>query len=60
MPELELLKDWPNVTGKWACARKEVWKMARLNERLRFLKYGAGEYFRRESSLVKVLLRHLS
>lgn len=50
VPEIEVLKDWPDwidVTGKWACARKEVWKMTRLNERLRFLKYGAGEYFRR-------------
>ena len=30
--------------------RKEVWKVTRLNERLRFLKYVGGEYFRRELS----------
>ncbi|SLM33930.1 oxidoreductase domain containing protein [Lasallia pustulata] len=46
VPEVEVLKDWPEVTGKWACRLKEVWKMTRLNERLRFLKYGPGEYFR--------------
>lgn len=61
VPEIEVLKDWPDwvdVTGKWACLRKEVWKMTRLNERLRFLKYGAGEYFRRGFCLVDFLLRY--
>lgn len=26
-----------------------MWQMTRLNERMRFLKYGEGQYFRRES-----------
>ena len=53
VPEIGVLKDWPDVTGERVCERKEVWKMTRLNERLRFLKYGAGDYFRRESSIVR-------
>lgn len=55
VPEIHVLQDWPDwadVTGEGICEREEVWKMTRLNERLRFLKYGAGEYFRREFSLV--------
>lgn len=62
VPEIGCLKDWPDwvdVTGEGVCERKEVWRMTRLNERLRFLKYGAGEYFRRGSTLVCGVLRWL-
>ena len=48
VPEIESLKDMPKVTGKWPVMRRETWKMTRLNERMRFLKYGKGQYFRRE------------
>lgn len=48
VPELEYLKDMPTVTGKWPVMRGETWRMTRLNERMRFLKYGEGQYFRRE------------
>lgn len=46
VPELRILKDSPLMTGwrpvKWG----DVWKLTRLNERMRFLKYGKGEYFK--------------
>lgn len=48
VPELKRLKDWPKVTGMGPVKRKETWKMTRLNERMRFLKYTEGEYFRRK------------
>ena len=48
VPEIALLKDMPLVTGKWPVLRGETWKMTRLNERMRFLKYGPGQYFGRE------------
>jgi len=47
VPELHTIEQQPQVTGPGPAKRKEVWKMARLNERMRFLKYGAGEYFRK-------------
>ncbi len=46
VPEMEVLEQWPNVTGNGPVKRGETWKMTRLNERMRFLKYGAGQYFR--------------
>lgn len=49
VPELEKLHNWENVTGPGPWKRKETWRLTRLNERMRFLKYGKGEYFRRES-----------
>ena len=48
VPEIETLKNMPYVTGMGPTRRKEVWKAVGLNERMRFLKYGAGQYFRRE------------
>ena len=48
VPEIARLKDMPLVTGKWPVLRGETWKMTRLNERMRFLKYGPGQYFGRE------------
>ena len=51
VPEIERLKDMPLVTGKWPVMLGETWKLTRLNERMRFLKYGMGEYFKRERYL---------
>jgi hypothetical protein len=48
VPELQYLENWPKVTGNGPFKRKEVWKMTRLNERMRFLKYTSGEFFRRK------------
>ena len=47
VPETEYLKEMPLVTGNGPTKRKETWQMSRLNERMRFLKYGAGQYFQR-------------
>lgn len=38
----EAAKVFGNGPARWG----EVWRFTRLNERMRFLKYGAGEYFR--------------
>lgn len=40
------LKDKPHITGKGPVKRQETWQISRLNERLRFLKYKPGNYFR--------------
>lgn len=45
IPDIHQLTDWAMVTGNGPCKRKETWKMTRLNERMRFLKYVGGEYF---------------
>jgi hypothetical protein len=47
VPELQRLDKWPAVTGI-RVRKGEVWKCTRLNERMRFLKYTSGEYFKRE------------
>ena len=52
VPEIGMLRDMPLVTGNGPVKRKEAWKMSRLNERMRFLKYGSGQYFRRKQSLL--------
>ncbi|KAF2100852.1 hypothetical protein NA57DRAFT_36513 [Rhizodiscina lignyota] len=46
VPEIQKLDAWPKVTGNGPMMRKEIWEMTRLNERLRFLKYTSGEYFK--------------
>ena len=46
VPELERLYGWPGVTGSGPARRGETWAATRLNERMRFLRYGPGEYFR--------------
>lgn len=46
VPEIHELKNWPNVTGNGPVKRKETWRLSRLNERMRFLKYVGGEYFK--------------
>ncbi|KAI9835435.1 MAG: hypothetical protein M1819_002353 [Sarea resinae] len=45
IPELQALDKWPKLTGNRAAMRGEVWKLSRLNERMRFLRYGPGQYF---------------
>ncbi|KAF2868854.1 hypothetical protein BDV95DRAFT_579505 [Massariosphaeria phaeospora] len=46
VPEIHTLENWADVTGIGPQRRDEVWKVTRLNERMRFLKYIGGEYFR--------------
>jgi hypothetical protein len=46
MQEILRLKNMGHVTGIGPVKRKEVWSMTRLNERMRFLKYLGGEYFK--------------
>jgi len=46
VPELIQMEGRAEVTGPGPVKRGEVWKAERLNERMRFLKYGPGEYFR--------------
>lgn len=46
VPELLELANAPDVTGEGPAKRRETWKMTRLNERMRFLKYTRGEYFK--------------
>ena len=48
VPELKTLVGVPKITGNGPAKRKEVWCFERLNERMRFLRYGEGQYFRRE------------
>jgi 2OG-Fe(II) oxygenase superfamily len=44
--EIVTLKDNRRITGNGPLKRKETWQLKRLNERLRFLKYTSGMYFR--------------
>ncbi|KAF2713701.1 oxidoreductase domain-containing protein [Pleomassaria siparia CBS 279.74] len=44
--KIQRLEKWASVTGYGPWKRDEVWKMTRLNERLRLLKYTGGEYFK--------------
>ncbi|KAL8965618.1 MAG: hypothetical protein Q9183_003761 [Haloplaca sp. 2 TL-2023] len=46
VPEIYQLKDMAHVTGNGPVRREETWRMSRLNERMRFLKYTKGQYFR--------------
>ena len=48
VPEIEYLKGKGRVTGNASVLLGETWKMTRLNERMRFLRYGKGQYFKRE------------
>lgn len=52
VPEIVYLINMPRVTGNGPAKRKEVWKLSRLNERMRFLKYGEGQYFKRKWSFL--------
>ncbi|CAK3741777.1 oxidoreductase domain containing [Lecanosticta acicola] len=44
--EIVRLQDVPRIFGNGPAKRGEVWKFSRPNERMRFLKYEGGEYFR--------------
>jgi len=44
--EITRLEDMQSITGYGPAKRGEVWKFTRPNERMRFLKYVGGEYFR--------------
>lgn len=46
VPEIHRLEKWADVTGNGPAKRNEVWKVTRLNDRGRFLKYVGGEYFK--------------
>lgn len=43
---IETVMDQPLVTGHGPVRRQETFHLSRLNERLRFLRYEGGEYFR--------------
>lgn len=47
LPDIEFIKDKAKVTGFGPVKRGEVLQMTRLNERMRFLRYESGQYFRR-------------
>lgn len=49
LPDIEYVKDKPKVTGFGPVKRGEVLQMTRPNERMRFLRYEPGQYFRRMS-----------
>lgn len=49
VPEIHELTNRPHITGPGPLKRNETWKLTRLNERMRFLKYVGGEYFKRRS-----------
>jgi hypothetical protein len=44
--ELGRIEKQPGVQGYRAAKRGEKWRMTRVNERMRFLRYGAGNYFK--------------
>ena len=46
VPDIHELSNRPHVTGNGPAKRNETWKLTRLNERMRFLKYIGGEYFK--------------
>ncbi|CAN9474095.1 unnamed protein product [Alternaria alternata] len=46
VPEIHRLQNWALVTGNGPAKRGETWKVTRLNERGRYLKYTGGEYFK--------------
>ncbi|KAI4097217.1 MAG: hypothetical protein LQ344_000627 [Seirophora lacunosa] len=50
VPEIWRLNGMAHVTGYGPVKRGETLIMSRLNERMRFLKYTEGQYFRREIS----------
>ncbi|CAI7635829.1 unnamed protein product [Penicillium bialowiezense] len=44
--EIDVVKNRPLVTGLGPAKRGEALRLSRLNERLRFLRYEGGDYFR--------------
>ena len=52
VPELQRLESWPEVTKPASPQeQKDIWKMVRVNERVRFMKYCRGDYFKRRLPL---------
>lgn len=56
LPDIEYVKNKPKVTGFGPMKRGQVLQMTRLNERMRFLKYEPGQYFRRMSPFFFIFL----
>ncbi len=48
VPEILTLRNKSHITGYGPVKRNETWKMSRLNERMRFLKYQEDQYFKRK------------
>ena len=46
VPEIQRIENQASITGIGPVKRKEIAILTRLNERMRFLRYGPGEYFR--------------
>ncbi|KAL8668149.1 MAG: hypothetical protein Q9202_000127 [Teloschistes flavicans] len=46
VPEILSLRGQAQITGNGPVRRGETWGFSRLNERMRFLKYTEGQYFR--------------
>jgi len=44
--ELGRIEGQPAVQGQKAVERGDKWRMVRINERMRFLRYGPGNYFK--------------
>ncbi|PLB51376.1 hypothetical protein P170DRAFT_436395 [Aspergillus steynii IBT 23096] len=44
--EIDTIQNQPLVTGRGPAKRQEEFQLSRLNERIRFLRYKGGEYFR--------------
>ena len=44
--DIHELRNQPYITGTGPAKRGETWKVTGLNERMRFLKYVGGEYFK--------------
>jgi len=44
--ELERIEGQPAIQGKIAVERGHKWRMVKVNERMRFLRYGPGNYFK--------------
>ncbi|KAI1086216.1 hypothetical protein F5B19DRAFT_487664 [Rostrohypoxylon terebratum] len=45
-PEIITLKDAPSVTSQYPVIRKETWHICRLDNKMHFLEYGPGQYFK--------------
>lgn len=44
--DLGILQGKRGILGWRACERGDRWRVTRLNERMRFLRYGRGQFFR--------------
>lgn len=60
VPEIDIMKGRARVTGNTSVMLGETWKISRLNERMRFLKYGEGQYFKRKCSLCPLAVYSLT